>query len=241
MFVDERGRRTRSDDPKWTTEVSNFEFVSPFLYLIGREDVKIIHITNEAFKSPPCTCDNHSVNSQSDTFTPEAFTMKLVEPALLGTAPNGIIVRTKTLDEYSVSIIEGLAAFRSIGASIESLETISDTKGSTTDLPSSSDVSNTELPDLSAESVVPNTGFLADIRERARQLRLKNRNVPPSDDVIKEILTTEIGMKKKSVKRAPSPTTSEFSSDTESEPQKDEGKTPADLCAEMFTRQVRFQ
>lgn len=64
------------------------------------------------------------------------------------------------------------------------------------------------------------------------------------DDVIKEILTTEVGLKRVAGSRQSPPVNSEFDSDSESG---SEGETDTDdkcaaaLCAEMFTRQVRFE
>ncbi|XP_068623643.1 citron rho-interacting kinase-like [Battus philenor] len=242
VFVDENGRRTRNEDPKWSSAVQSWEFVSPFLYAVGTDRVTIIYLNDEAYRNPPCTCDTTSVvSSGSECYMPEVFNYKVKEPVLLGTAPNGIIIRSKNDEGYSISIVDGLGAFRSIGASVESLETTSDSKGSSsTDLTMScTDLSQHEL---SNESVEVNTGFLADIRKRAKQLRNANRKEQSSDDVIKEILTTEVGLKRASAGRKSPAATSEFDSDTESD---DQGtgstKGTADLCAEMFTRQVRFK
>lgn len=251
VFVDENGKRTRNDDPKWSSAVTEFEYVNPFLYAVGEDLVTIVHVNDEAYRAPPCTCDTHSLASTaSEYYLPEVFTLKLSEPALLGTTSNGVILRTKHEDGgYEVVSLEGMAAFKSIGASLESLDSVSDTKGSTTDL---------MLPDLqhdvSQDSVEATTGFLADIRKRARQLREKNRKEEDQirmqmqaltpDDVIKEILTTEVGLKRVAGSRQSPPVNSEFDSDSESG---SEGETDTDdkcaaaLCAEMFTRQVRFE
>lgn len=222
----------------------SWEFVSPFLYVIGEEKVTIIYLSDEAYKSPPCTCDTHSLASTaSECYAPEIFQLKVQEPTLLGTAPKGIIIQTRGEDGYNVSVVEGMAAFRSIGASVESLDTIaSDTRGSTTSLAQSlTDLSASPPHEVSQESVELTTGFLADIRTRARQLRTKNRQ-DQSDDIIKKILTTEVGMKRTSTGRKSPVTTSEFDSDsTESEEKTGSSKCTTDLCAEMFTRQVRFQ
>lgn len=243
VFVDEYGKRSRNDEPKWSSAVHSWEFVAPFLYVIGDDKVTIIYLNDEAYTSPPCTCDTHSLaSSASECYTPEIFQLKVREAALLGTAPKGIIIRTKDEDGYNVSIIEGMAAFRSIGASVESLDTItSDTKGSSSDLAQSLTDLSTSPHDESQESVEATTGFLADIRTRARQLRAKNRQ-EQSDDIIKQILTTEVGVKRTSIGRKSPVTTSEFDSDsTESEGKTGSSKCTTDLCAEMFTRQVRFQ
>lgn len=243
VFVDENGKRTRNEDPKWSTAVYSWEFVNPFLYVIGDDKVTIVYLNDDAYRTPPCTCDTASLASTaSDCYLPEIFTLKLKEPMLLGTAPNGIIIRSKTDNGYNVSIIEGMTAFRSVGASVESLASISDTRGSTTDLAQS--LTDGALQDVSQESVEVTTGFLADIRKRARQLRNKHRKEQTPDDVIKEILTTEVDLKRTTNGRKSPATISEFDSDTESEnseAKSDSPKGPADLCAEMFTRQVRFQ
>lgn len=243
VFVDENGRRTRNEDPKWSTAVYSWEFVNPFLYVIGDDKVTIVYLNDEAYKAPPCTCDTSSLASTaSDCYLPEVFTLKIKEPVLLGTAPNGIIIRSKIDDGYNVSIVEGMAAFRSVGASVESLATISDTKGSTTDLAQS--LTDITPQDVSQESVEVTTGFLADIRKRARQLRNKHRKEQTPDDVIKEILTTEVDLKRTTNGRKSPATISEFDSDSDtedSEEKSDSPKGPADICAEMFTRQVRFQ
>lgn len=242
VFVDEYGKRTRNEDPKWSSAIHSWEFVSPFLYIIGDDKVTIIYLNDEAYKVLPCTCDTHSLaSSASECYMPEIFQLKVKEPTLLGTAPKGIIIQTKDDEWYNVSVVEGMAAFRSIGASVESLDTIaSDPKGSSIDLAES--VTDLSSPhEVSQESVEPTTGFLADIRTRARQLRAKNRQ-DQSDDIIKRILTTEVGMKIMSAGRKSPATTSEFDSDsTESEEQTGSSKGTNDLCAEMFTRQVRFQ
>lgn len=246
VFVDEYGKRTRNDDPKWSSAIYNWEFVAPFLYLLGDEKITIIHVSDEAYKAPPCTCDNHSVESTtSECYTPEIYQLKIKQPVFLGTAPNGIIVQTKEDDIYTVSIVRGMSAFKSIGASIDSLDTIaSDSKGSTTSIDLCQ--SNTDLSaspqDVSQESIEATTGFLADIRTRARQLREKNRQ-DHSDAMIKQILTTEVELHHKSSvggRKSPA-TTSEFDSDSTTSDEKPSSKCTTDLCAEMFTRQVRFQ
>lgn len=240
VFVDEMGRRTRHEDPKWSAAVHSWEFVAPFLYAVGSDRVTVIYLSEEAYRAPPCTCDSSSLaSSASECYLPEVYNYKVREPVLLGTAPNGIIIKSTTDDGYSVSIIDGLGAFRSIGASLESLETISDSKGSSTDLT----VSCTDLSqhEMSNESVEVNTGFLADIRKRAKQLRNAKRKEQTSDDVIKEILTTEVGLKRVSGGRKSPAATSEFDSDTETDNEHSSAKGTADLCAEMFARQVRFK
>uniref|UniRef100_A0A2A4IVA7 CNH domain-containing protein n=1 Tax=Heliothis virescens TaxID=7102 RepID=A0A2A4IVA7_HELVI len=243
IFVDENGKRTRNEDPKWSTAVYSWEFVNPFLYVIGDDKVTIVYLNDDAYRTPPCTCDTTSLASTaSDCYLPEIFTLKMKEPVLLGTAPRGIIIRYKTENSYNVSMIEGMAAFRSVGASVESLATISDTKGSTTDLAQS--MTDVTPQDISQESVEVTTGFLADIRKRARQLRNKHRKEQTPDDVIKEILTTEVDLKRTTNGRKSPATISEFDSDTdsvESDTKTESPKGTADLCAEMFTRQVRFQ
>ncbi|KAH9641453.1 hypothetical protein HF086_006069 [Spodoptera exigua] len=243
VFVDENGKRTRNEDPKWSTAVYSWEFVNPFLYVIGDDKVTIVYLNDDAYRTPPCTCDTASLASTaSECYLPEIFTLKLKEPVLLGTAPHGIIIRTKSESGYNVSIIEGMTAFRSVGASVESLATISDTRGSTTDLAQSPTDGTPQ--DISQESVEVTTGFLADIRKRARQLRNKHRKEQTPDDVIKEILTTEVDLKRTTNGRKSPATISEFDSDTESDDSEEKSespKGPADLCAEMFTRQVRFQ
>lgn len=213
--------------------------MNPFLYVIGEDKVTIIYINDEAYRGPPCTCDTTSIASTaSESCQPESYQLKLKEPSLLGTAPNGIILRTTEDEGYNVVVVEGMAAFRSIGASLESLNTASDHKESTTDM---ADQMSDESPqDVSQDSVEATTGFLADIRKRARQLRAKNRQ-EKSDDIIKEILTREVSMQRSLGRKSPA-TTSEFDSDsTESEDKTESTKDTADLCAEMFTRQVRFQ
>ncbi|XP_049879050.1 citron Rho-interacting kinase isoform X2 [Pectinophora gossypiella] len=251
VFVDENGKRTRNEDPKWSSAVQSWEYINPFLYLVGEEKITIIYITEEAYRAPPCTCDTTSLASTaSECYMPEKFNLKMSEPALLGSAPNGIIVRSKTDSGYSVSIVEGMAAFKSVGASIESLETISDMKGSSSDLGQSmTDLAqsmNELAHDVSHESVEANTGFLADIRKRAQQLAKKRHKDKSPEDVIKEILTTEVGLKRSSTGRKSPAMISESESETDSEDMEENQqmtatKGPADLCAEMFTRQVRFQ
>lgn len=243
VFVDENGKRTRNDDPKWSTAVYSWEFVNPFLYVVGDDKVTIVYLNDDAYRAPPCTCDTTSLASTaSDCYLPEIFTLKMKEPVFLGTAPNGIIIRTKTDDGFNVSIIDGMAAFRSVGASVESLATLSDTKGSMNDLAQS--LTDITPQDVSQESVEVTTGFLADIRKRARQLRNKHRKEQTPDDVIKEILTTEVDLKRTTNGRKSPATISEFDSDSEtedSEGKPESSKGTADICAEMFTRQVRFQ
>ncbi|XP_050353235.1 citron rho-interacting kinase-like [Nymphalis io] len=241
VFVDENGKRTRNEDPKWSTSVHGWEFVNPFLYAIGEDRVTIIYINDEIYRSPPCTCDTTSMTSSaSECYQPEIFNYKVKNPSLLGTAPNGVIIRSMIEDEYKISILEGMAAFRSIGASLESLNTISDAKGSSSDLAQS--LVDLSPQDESQESVEVTTGFLADIRNRARQLRTKHRE-ETTDDVIKEILTTEVGLKRTSNGRKSPAGISEYETDTEPESEEGTGSTKctADVCAEMFTRQVRFQ
>ncbi|KAG6446840.1 citron rho-interacting kinase isoform X2 [Manduca sexta] len=243
VFVDENGKRTRNEDPKWSSAIHAWEFINPFLYLVGEEKVTILYINEEVYKAPPCTCDTTSLTStETDCCnSPQTFNLKLQEPQLLGTTPNGIIIRSKTDEGYEVSVIEGMPAFKSIGASIESLETISDTKGSSSDLAQS--VSDLSPQEVSQESIEMTTGFLADIRKKARQLRLKNRKEQNADDVIKEILTTEVSLNRTSTGRKSPATNSEFDSDsTESEERTTNStKCTADVCAEIFARQVRFQ
>ncbi|XP_063833328.1 citron rho-interacting kinase-like [Ostrinia nubilalis] len=243
VFVDENGRRTRSEDPKWSSAARAWEYVHPFLYVAGDDRVTVLYVTDDVFRAPPCTCDTASLASTaSECYMPEIFNLKVNEPVLLGTAPNGVIIRTKDDEGHRVSIVEGMAAFKSVGASVESLETISDSKGSSTDLAQS--ITDLTTPqDVSQESVEVTSGFLADIRKRARQLRNKHRKERTPDDVIKEILTTEVGLKRSYTSGRKSPATvSEFDSDsTESEEKTESPKGTADLCAEMFTRQVRFQ
>ncbi|KAM3964004.1 LOW QUALITY PROTEIN: uncharacterized protein ACR2FA_002045 [Aphomia sociella] len=246
VFVDEKGKRTRNEDPKWSSAVHAWEFVHPFLYVVGEDRVTILYVNDDVYRSPPCTCDATSLASTaSDCCSPQVYNLKLDEPALLGTTPNGIIVRSKVDDEYEVTVVEGMTAFRSIGASVESLETVSDAKGSSTDLARSlTDLCPQEVQDVSQESIEATTGFLADIRNRARQLRIKNRNEQSSDDVIKKILTTEVGLKRSSNGRKSPASISEFDSDsTENteEERTESTKGTSDVCAEMFTRQVRFQ
>ncbi|XP_075983571.1 uncharacterized protein LOC142981496 isoform X2 [Anticarsia gemmatalis] len=247
IFVDENGKRTRNEDPKWSSAVYGWEYVKPFLYVVGDDKITIVYLNDEAYRAPPCTCDTTSLaSSNSDCYLPEIFTVKLREPLLLGAAPNGIIVRSRTDEGYNISIIEGMAAFRSTGASVESLATISDTRGSSTDLAQSMSDFSPGTQDVSNESVEVTTGFLADIRNRARQLRNKHRKEPSPDDVIKEILTTEVDLKRTTNGRKSPATISEFDSDSDSVESEDNNKDhqvnrAADLCAEMFTRQVRFQ
>ncbi|CAH2259548.1 jg24268 [Pararge aegeria aegeria] len=242
VFVDENGRRTRNEDPKWSSAVHSWEYVSPFLYVVGEDRVTIIYISDDTYRSPPCTCDTTSLASTaSECYQPDIFNYKCKEPFLLGAAPNGIIIKSKIDDEYKVSIVEGMAAFKSMGTSLDSLATISDSKGSSTsDLAQS--LTDLSPQDVSQESVELTTGFLADIRQRAQQLRTKNRQEQSADDVIKEILTTEVGLKRTSNGRKSPAVTSEFDSDSESESEEGTGSTKctADVCAEMFTRQVRF-
>lgn len=247
VFVDEHGKRTRNEDPRWSSAIQGWEFVNPFLYVIGEDKVTIIYINDEAYRSPPCTCDSASLHStESECSNPEIYQLKIREPALLGTSPNGIIIRTKDDDSYNISIVEGMAAFRSIGASVESLETVSDAKGSSMDLAGSiTDLLNAQndahiVSRLSQESVEATTGFLADIRKRAKQLRTKQRQ-DSSEEVIKQILTAEVGLPRTSNGRRSPATTSEFDSDSTESEERTESKGTSDLCAEMFTRQVRFQ
>nr|XP_034827828.1 citron rho-interacting kinase-like [Maniola hyperantus] len=242
VFVDKNGKRTRNEDPKWTTAVHAWEYVSPFLYAVGEDRVTIIYIHDDTYRAPPCTCDTTSLaSSASECYQPDIFNYKCKEPSLLGTAPNGIIIKSKVDDEYQVSIVEGKSAFKSIGTSLDSLATISDSKGSSTsDLAQS--LTDVAPQDVSQESVELTTGFLADIRKRAQQLRAKHRQERSADDVIKEILTTEVGLKRTSNGRRSPAVISEFDSDSESESEEGTGSTKctADLCAEMFSRQVRF-
>lgn len=242
VFVDENGKRTRNEDPKWSSAVHGWEYVSPFLYAASEDKVTIIYINDETYRAPPCTCDTASLTSSaSECYQPEIFNFKVNEPCLLGTTTNGVIIRSKVDDEYKVIIVEGAAAFRSIGTSLESLDTFSDSKGSSSDLAQS--LTDLSPHDDSKESVELTTGFLADIRQRARQLRTKQRENISPDDVIKQILTSEVGLKRTSNGRKSPAVISEC--DTESEFESEEGtgssKCTADVCAEMFTRQVRFQ
>ncbi|KAJ0173065.1 hypothetical protein K1T71_011241 [Dendrolimus kikuchii] len=242
VFVDGNGKRTRIEDPKWSTAVHGWEFVKPFLYVIGEEKVTIIYLSEETYKAPPCTCDTTSLaSSASECYAPEIFHLRVKESVLLGTTPNGIIIRSRADDGYNITVVEGMAAFRSIGASIESLETISDNKSSSTDLRQS--LTDVSVHEVSQESIEASTGFLADIRKRARQLRNKQRKEQSPDDIIKEILKTEVSIKRNLNGRKSPPTASEFDSDsTEDSDEKTEStKGTSDLCAEMFTRQVRFQ
>ncbi|CAG4932824.1 unnamed protein product [Colias eurytheme] len=244
VFVDENGKRSRSEDPKWSSAVHSWEYISPFLYAVGEDRVTIIYLSEDAYRAPPCTCDTTSLASTaSECYSaPEIFNYKVDEPYLLGKAPGGIIIRSKTDSGYGVSIVEGMAAFKSIGASLESLATFS--KGSSTDLTQS--LTDLSPQDDSHESVEVTTGFLADIRNRAKQLRTKQRkemqSIQSSDDIIKEILTTEVGLRRPSTGRR-SPVISEFDSDSETDSEEGTGSTKntQDVCAEIFTRQVRFQ
>ncbi|XP_052739013.1 citron Rho-interacting kinase [Bicyclus anynana] len=241
VFVDENGKRTRNEDPKWSTAVHAWEYVSPFLYAVGADRVTIIYISDETYRAPPCTCDTTSqASTASECYQPDIFNYKCTEPSLLGTAPNGIIIRSKIDDEYKIVIVDGKAAFKSIGTSLDSLATIPDSKASSmSDLAQC--MTDVSPRDVSRESVELTTGFLADIRKRAQQLRTKQRQ-ETADDVIKEILTTDVGLKRTSNGRR-SPAVAEFDSDTESESEEGTGSTKctADVCAEMFSRQVRFQ
>ncbi|XP_038215330.1 citron Rho-interacting kinase-like isoform X2 [Zerene cesonia] len=244
VFIDENGKRSRNEDPKWSAAVHSWEYISPFLYAVGEDRVTIIYLSDDAYRAPPCTCDTTSLAStNSECYSaPEIFNYKVNEPSLLGKAPGGIIIRSKTDSGYEVSIVEGMAAFRSIGASLESLASFS--KGSSSDLTQS--LTDLSPQDESHESVEVTTGFLADIRNRAKQLRNKQRKemqtIQSSDDIIKEILTTEVGLRRPSTGRR-SPVISEFDSDSETESEEGTGSTKntQDVCAEIFTRQVRFQ
>lgn len=242
VFVDDNGKRTRNEDPKWSSAVHGWEYVSPFLYAVGEDRVTIIYINEETYKAPPCTCDTNSLTSSaSECYQPEIYNYKINEPYLLGTATNGVIIRAKFEDEYKVLIVEGAAAFRSLGTSLESLDTISDAKGSSSDLAQS--LTDLSPHDESKESVELTTGFLADIRQRARQLRTKQREERSPDDVIKHILTTEVDLTRKSNGRRSPAVISECETESEFESEDGTGSTKctADVCAEMFTRQVRFQ
>ncbi|XP_041971909.1 citron rho-interacting kinase-like [Aricia agestis] len=245
VFVDETGKRTRTEDPKWGSSVNAWEYVAPFLYLVSSNKISVVHLSDEAYRAPPCTCDATSLaSSASEGSLPEIFNVKIDEPRLLGTTPDGIIVSTEVDGDHVVLAVDGRAAFRSVGASLESLTTESgsarESRGSCSDLAQSS----TDLSphDESRESVEITTGFLADIRKRAHQLREKQREERRQDEVIKKILTTEVGLKRPSLGRKSPVDTSEFDSD--STPESDDGtgstKRTADVCAEMFTRQVRF-
>ncbi|CAH0713755.1 unnamed protein product, partial [Brenthis ino] len=239
VFVDENGKRTRNEDPKWSSAVHGWEYVSPFLYAAGEDKVTIIYINDETYKAPPCTCDTASLTSSaSECYQPEIFNFKVNEPYLLGTTTNGVIIRSKVDDEYKVIIVEGAAAFRSIGTSLESLDTFSDSKGSSSDLAQS--LTDLSPHDDSKESVELTTGFLADIRQRARQLRTKQREKISPDDVIKQILTSEVGLKRTSNGRKSPAVISECETESEFESEEGTGSTKctADVCAEMFTRQV---
>ncbi|XP_060806753.1 citron rho-interacting kinase [Amyelois transitella] len=252
VFVDENGKRTRNEDPKWSAAVHAWAFVHPFLYVIGEDRVTVVYLTEEVYRAPPCTCDTTSLaSSTSDCYMPQIFNVKMKEPYLLGTTPTGVILRSKDDEKYNVILLEGMAAFRSIGASVESLETNSDMKSSMTDLTQSiTDLSEGrpsaghDTSQVSQESIEETSGFLADIRKRAHQLRNKNRKEQTShgtsDDVIKKILMTEVGIKRVSNGRKSPETSSEFDSDsTETDEQK--SKDTADVCAEMFTQKVRFK
>ncbi|XP_063388921.1 citron rho-interacting kinase-like [Cydia fagiglandana] len=250
VFLDDAGRRTRPEDAKWSAAVHEFAYVRPFLYAIGEDTVTIIHVGDEAYRAPACTCDSTSVASSGSEFcAPETFDLRLPQPALLGTTPDGIVVRTTRDDGYQVSVVNGLAAFRSVGASLESLDAASESyKDSNPDLAESvGDLAQSSPQNTSLETLDGATGFLADIKKRARQLREKNRkqNQLDADDVIKEILTTEIGLKRGLSGRVSPALTSEFDSDSDSrselEPETEGSQRAEDVCAEMFTRQVRFQ
>lgn len=244
VFVDAAGRRTRSEEPRWSRAVRAWHYAAPCLYAVAREAVTVLHLAADAYRAPPCTCDAASLASTpSDAYLPDAVDLDLPDPELLGPAPGGVIVRSRTDDGARVCLVDGLAAFRGIGASLESLETISDSKGSSTDLARSLTDLAPPAADVSAESVEAATGFLADIRKRARQLRSKHRKERTPDDVIKEILTAEVGLKRSTASGRKSPATgSEFDSDsTDSDEKTESTKDTTDLCAEMFTRQVRFQ
>ncbi|VVC88786.1 unnamed protein product [Leptidea sinapis] len=237
VFVDGDGRRTRDEDPRWSAAVHSWAFVPPFLYAVGAERVTVTHVTPDTYRAPPCTCDAGSLASASSDYTSDVYTHRVSEPALLGAAPAGVIIRSKTDSGYAVSLIEGKAAFRTLGTSLESLATASKSS-SCADLARS--VSDVSPVDDSQESVDVNTGFLADIRKRARQLREKQRKeMQSSDEIIKGILTAEVGARRGSKGRM-SPVVSEFDSDSESE-RGSGAQCTADVCAEMFTRQVRFQ
>lgn len=252
VFLDERGRRARPDDVRWTAATDAFLYVAPFLYTAGAETLVITYLGDDSFKTPPCTCDDHSTNS-SECYTPETFKMTYPELRLLGAAPGGVVISFRDEGEYCVSLVNGMAAFRSIGASIESLDTIASERGSSSDLNRHSDgpepSRDDSLRDTSLESVQPNTGFLADIRKRAQMLRKKNaQSAQTSDDVIKAILTTEVGPKRNPSGRMSPASISDSSDEERYEDVEDDtesdappARTPHDVCAEMFTRQVRFQ
>ncbi|KAL4711935.1 hypothetical protein ACJJTC_006104 [Scirpophaga incertulas] len=247
VFVNENGKRTRQEDPKWSSAVRNWQFVRPFLYLIGDDKITILHISDEVYRAPPCTCDTTSITSlTSECYSPEIFNLRIKGPTLLGSSPSGIIIGYKDEDDYKITLVEGVAAFRSVGASLESLVTVSESKGSSSDLcQSMSDLPSQDVSQVSQdsqESVEATTGFLADIQKKAKQLRNKSRKEQTCDDVIKQILTTEVGLKCSNTTRRKSPaTTSEFDSDsTGSEDRTDSTKGSNEVCAEMFARQVRF-
>ncbi|CAG9104296.1 unnamed protein product [Plutella xylostella] len=248
VFVDENGKKTRSEEPKWSIAADRFEFVSPFLYIVGSEMIDIVHVNDESYRAPPCTCDTDSVASSDCYSTEHVFHLKVTDCTFLGKAPNGILIQSKVAGDLVISTVEGMAAFRSIGASVESLATISDTKGSTVSLaqsttdPSTEESSRDASRRESVESREQETAFQADIRKRATQLRQKQqRQAAPSNDVIKAVLTTELSLKRSSKgSRKSAPIEEESDSDTSQE-KENKPRNPADLCAEMFTKQVKFQ
>ncbi|XP_048482527.1 citron rho-interacting kinase [Plutella xylostella] len=248
VFVDENGKKTRSEEPKWSIAADRFEFVSPFLYIVGSEMIDIVHVNDESYRAPPCTCDTDSVASSDCYATEHVFHLKVTDCTFLGKAPNGILIQSKVGGNLVISTVEGMAAFRSIGASVESLATISDTKGSTVSLaqsttdPSTEESSRDASRRESVESREQETAFQADIRKRATQLRQKQqRQAAPSNDVIKAVLTTELSLKRSSKgSRKSAPIEEETDSDTSQE-KENKPRNPADLCAEMFTKQVKFQ
>lgn len=232
VFVDVNGKRTRSEDAKWSESIHTWCFVSPFLYAIGKDGVLISYINEEAYRLPPCTCDNHSMTSTStECSAPRSLTIDIKKPTLLGCNFRGIIISSPLENEFGVFLIDGLSALRSIGASVESLDSI----GVRNSMESSNTSQEVHDVDVSNEEA-PTTGFLADIKKRATQLRNKQKN--QADDVIKQILSKEVGPRRSINGRRSPATTSEFSTDSESD-KADSAKT-TDLCADMFARQVRF-
>ncbi|GBP74878.1 hypothetical protein EVAR_57102_1 [Eumeta japonica] len=251
IFVDKNGKRTRTEDAKWRNRVSQWAFSHPFLYNVSKDSITIIHINEEAYNAPPCTCDARSLTSNSsDCTAPECFRINVEDSALLGTTAEGVFLRSREGDEYNVLLVEGLLAMRSVGASVMSLDSVSlGALNSSTSSDESGEVKTEVVAviehDVSMENE-PRTAFQADIKRRAAQLRKRQAEEAAAKeakerraigDAITEILSSDVGPKK----AESSASLSGFSSDTESDGKTYSIKSSNDLCAEMFARQVRFQ
>ncbi|XP_026476727.1 citron Rho-interacting kinase-like [Ctenocephalides felis] len=76
VFVDDVGRRSRSQDILWSHIPISFTYRKPYLFIVHYSTVEVIRISNESFNAPPDAEDYHN-------YPPQVF-IELKNPRYLG-------------------------------------------------------------------------------------------------------------------------------------------------------------